>query len=160
MSEIQLISPLLDNFDVGGSISEHNGVSCYPAMKKDSNERFIIKKVSVPPSQRQLDALLLTGAYPDQTSALAYFEEVANNTVAELETLKQLSQTDGFLSYEDWQVCQKEDAVGYDVYMIGTYKYSLRKYLQHKPITHLNAINLGLDICAALWNAVGRAISW
>lgn len=152
MSEIKLISPLLDHYDVGGSISEHNGVSCYPAMKKESNDRYIIKKVSIPASQTQLDALLLTGAYPDAVSALSYYQSVANDTVSELETLRQLSQLSGFLGFEDWQVCPKEDSVGFDVYMISTYKYTLRKYLQHRPITHLAAVNLGMDICAALSN--------
>lgn len=150
MSELQLISPLLDNYDVGGSIGEHNGVSCYPAMKKETNDRYIIKKVSIPASQTQLDALLLTGAYPDAASALDYYQGIADETVCELEILKQLSQADGFLSYENWQLCAKEDSVGFDVYMLSTYKYTLRKYLQHRPITHLAAVNLGLDICSAL----------
>lgn len=150
MSEIKLISPLLDNFDIGGSISDHNGVTCYPAMRKDTTDRYIIKNVSIPASQTKLDALLLTGAYPDQASALTYFKELADSTVEELETLQKLAQIEGFLSYEDWQVSVKEDAVGYDVCMLSTYKYSLRKFLQHQPITHLSAMNLGLDLCSAL----------
>ncbi len=39
MSELNLVSPLLDDFDTGGSISEHHGVSCYPAMRKESTDR-------------------------------------------------------------------------------------------------------------------------
>lgn len=150
MSEIKLISPLLDDFDIGGSISDHNGVTCYPAMRKDTTDRYIIKNVSIPASQTKLEALLMTGAYPDQTSAASYFKELADCTVEELELLRKLSQIEGFLSYEDWQVSVKEEAVGYDVCMLGTYKYSLRKFLQHNPITHLAAVNLGLDLCSAL----------
>lgn len=150
MSELKLISPLLDNYDVGSSISEHNGVQCYPAMLKDTSDRYIIKNISVPASQTQLEALLLTGAYPDADAALSYFHSVADGIVEELETLKKLSQGEGFTSYDDWQLSLKDSAFGYDVCMIGTYKYSLRKYLQHNPITHLSAVNLGLDICQAL----------
>lgn len=150
MSEIKLISPLLDEYDVGSSISEHKGVSCYPAMKKETTDRYIIKNISIPASQVQLDALLLTGAYPDANSASAYFKEMADATVEELETLSKLSQLGGFTSYDSWQIEEKDSAVGYDVCMIGTYKYSLRKFLQHQPITHLAAINLGLDLCQAL----------
>ena len=82
MSDIKIISPLLENFDVGGSISEHNGVRCYPAMRKGSDEKYIIKTISIPASQTQLDALLLTGAYGRQEDALAYFKELAENTVS------------------------------------------------------------------------------
>lgn len=153
MSEMKLISPLLDNYDIGSSISSHNGVQCYPAMKKETTDRYIIKNISVPASQTQLEALLLTGAYPDADSALSYFHVVADGIVEELEALKKLSQGECFTGYDDWQLSLKEDAFGYDVCMVGTYKYSLRKYLQHNPITHLNAINLGLDICQALSDA-------
>ena len=158
MSELNLISPLLDDFDTGGSISEHHGVSCYPAMRKNSSDRYIIKKVSIPATQTQLDALLLTGAYENSTEALTYFEEQANGTVKELEILQRLSELEGFLSYDNWQVVPKDDAIGYDVYMLGSYKYSLRKYLQHTPPTHLSAINLGLDLCAAL--SVSRRLGY
>lgn len=150
MSENKLISPMLDNYDVGGPISDHNGVRCFPAMRKDSDDRFIVKSVSIPASQTQLDALLLTGAYPDAASALTYFHEQADDTIAELETLQRLSQLEGFLPYTNWQVVPKEDSIGFDVYMIGTYKRSLRKHFQREAITHLMAVNLGLDLCAAL----------
>ncbi len=150
MTENKLISPMLDNFDVGGPISDHNGVQCFPAMRKDSDERYIVKSVSIPASQRQLDALLLTGAYPDAASALTYFKEQADETIEELETLQRLSQLEGFLPYEQWQVVPREDSIGFDVYMLGTYKRSLRKHLQRETITHLMAVNLGLDLCAAL----------
>ena len=150
MSELNLVSPLLDDFDTGGSISEHHGVSCYPAMRKESTDRYIIKRVSIPASQTKLDALLLTGAYPDKESALSYFKEQAENTVKELEVLQRLAELEGFCGYDSWQVVPKENNNGYDVYMIGTYKYSLRKYLQHHPATQLSALNLGLDLCAAL----------
>ena len=150
MSEIKLISPLLDDFDIGGSISEHHGVSCYPAMRKDTDDRYIIKNVSIPASQTQLDALLLTGVYPDAASALPYFKDLADDTVAELDVLQRLSQGEGFVSYENWQVSAKTDSVGFDVCMVGTYKYTLRKFMQHQSMTHLSAVNLGLDICSAL----------
>ena len=43
MFEPKLISPLLDNFAIGSSISEHDGVYCYPAMREDSDEKYILK---------------------------------------------------------------------------------------------------------------------
>lgn len=150
MSEIKRISPILDNFDIGDSISEHNGVSCYPAMRKNTDDKYIIKTVSIPASQTKLDALLLTGAFADATAALSYFKELADQTVEELELLQRLSQHESFLSYESWQVSTMDDRIGFDIYMLGSYKKSLRKHLQRQPLTHLSAINLGLDICTAL----------
>ena len=59
MSEEKLASPLLDGFLMGSPMSEHNGVTCCPAMKEDSDRKYIVKIISVPASQKQLEALQL-----------------------------------------------------------------------------------------------------
>ena len=58
MSEPKLISPLLDDFSMGAALSEHDGVRCYPALKENSEKKYIVKIVSIPASQSQVDALL------------------------------------------------------------------------------------------------------
>ena len=70
MSEPKCISPLLDGFAIGKLMSSHNGVRCYPALKENSDNKYIVKIISVPASQVQLDALLLTGAYTDPAYGL------------------------------------------------------------------------------------------
>ena len=78
MSEPKLISPLLDGFSMGSAISAHDGVRCYPALRENSDKKYIVKIISIPASQVQLDALLLTGAYSDPTSAMEYFKELSD----------------------------------------------------------------------------------
>ena len=155
MSEPKRISPMLDGYVLGASISDHDGVRCYPAMKEDSDNKYIVKVISVPASQVQLDALLLTGAYDDPGSAMDYFKDVADGVVAEAQLLKKLAKLEGFLPYDNWQVEPMEDnRLGYDIYLISSYKRSLEKFLRRNPMTHLGAVNLGLDLCSAL--AVAR----
>lgn len=150
MSEPKRISPLLDNFAMGEPVSDHHGVCCCPAMADDSNDKYIVKVISVPASQVQLDALLLTGACKTQEDALAYFKDLADGVVSEAEILKKLASLEGFLSYEDWQTVPMDDAVGYHIYLLGTYKKTLARYFQNNIMTQLGALNLGLDMCAAL----------
>ena len=151
MSEQKLVSPLLDGFVMGDPMSNHDGICCCPAMRENSEEKYIVKIISVPASQRQLDALLLTGAYPDAASATEYFKEVAEDVVKEAELLKQLSRLEGFLPYDNWQIVPMEGSnLGYQVYLISPYKRSLEKYLSRHQMTNLGAVNLGLDLCAAL----------
>ena len=135
MSEPKLISPMLDNFDMGGPISDHDGVKCCPAMRKNSDEKYIVKIISVPASQTKLDALLLTGAYPDKHSALAYFEQQANRIVDEKKILDNLSQLEGFIPFEDCQIVPMDDATGYDVYLLSTYKSTLKRQNSRAPMT-------------------------
>lgn len=120
-------------------------------MKENSEEKYIVKIISVPASQKQLDALLLTGAYQDAAAAAAYFKELADGIVKEAQLLQQLSKLEGFLPYEGWQVVPMEDnRLGYEVYLVGSYKRSLEKFLRRNTMTHLSAVNLGLDLCSAL----------
>ena len=72
MSEPKLISPMLDNFAMGDPISDRDGVRCCPAMENGSDEKYIVKIISNPASQSKLDAMILSGAYPDIPSAAAY----------------------------------------------------------------------------------------
>lgn len=136
---------------MGDPMSSHDGIICCPAMRENSEEKYIVKIISVPASQKQLDALLLTGAYPDAASAMDYYKEVADGIVKEAELLKQLAKLEGFLAYDNWQIVPMEGSrLGYQVYLLSPYKRSLEKHLRRNTMTHLGAVNLGLDLCAAL----------
>lgn len=151
MSEYKLVSPLLDGFVMGPPMSTHDGISCCPAMKENTDEKYIVKIISIPESQVQLDALLLTGAYRDPAEAMDYFKEVADGISAEIEVLNDLSKLEGFLPYDGIQIVPMEDGkLGYNIYLLSPYKRSLLRYMKKNPITHLEAMNLGLDLCAAL----------
>ena len=151
MSEHKLVSPLLDGFIMGNPMSTHDGISCCPAMKENTDEKYIVKIISIPESQVQLDALLLTGAYRDPAEAMDYFKDVADSIAREADILNELTRLEGFVPYEGMQIIPMEDGkLGYHIYLLSTYKRSLLRHMKKKPITHLEAVNLGLDLCAAL----------
>ena len=158
MSEPRLISPMLDSFALGGAISGHSGVSCYPAMRKDSDERYIVKTISIPASQLQLEALLLTGAYPDAEAARDYYKDLAKGIRSEIEILDKLAGRRGFLSFLDSQIVPMEEGVGYEIYLLNYYRRTLERHLKKEPLTHLSAVNMGIDLCAAL--ALCREMGW
>ena len=151
MSEQKLVSPLLDGFVMGNPMSSHDGILCCPALKENTDEKYIVKIISVPASQVQLDALLLTGAYKDPADAMDYFKEVADSIVAEAENLNSLAKLEGYLPYAGWQIVPMENGkLGYEVYLLSSYRRSLLRHMRKNPMTHLEAVNLGLDLCASL----------
>lgn len=150
MAEPRLISPMLDGFMMGSPISEHHGICCCPAMKNDTDEKYIVKVISLPATQAQMDALLLSGAYPDEESALRYFKELVDGVVQEVDILEKFAEVEGFLHYTDFQVVPMESGKGYEIYLLSSYKRSLLKHFKRHSFTHLDALNLGLDLCAAL----------
>lgn len=150
MSELKFNASMLDNFDIGAPISDHNGVRCCPAMERDTEEKYIVKVISIPASRQQLDALLLSGACADEDAAQAYFRSLAQDVTEEAEILQKLSGVEGFVPYRQWQVVERPNSAGVDVFLLGTYKRSLERYLRRNALTQLGALNLGLDLCAAL----------
>lgn len=151
MSEQKLISPLLDGFAMGNPMSDHDGVRCCPAIKENTEKKYIVKIISVPASQMQMDALLLAGAYKDPAGAMDYYKEQAEDVVREAEQLQKLSKLEGFLPYDGWQIEPiTKRRLGYEVYLLGSYKRSLEKHLRKSPVTQLEAFNMAIDICAAL----------
>ena len=151
LSAPQLISPLLDGFVMGDPISNHDGVRSCPAVHLETDKKYIIKIISVPASQSKLDALLLAGAFSDRASAEEYFKELADDVLHETEVLQNLSKHEGFVSFEDLQMIpMQEGETGYDIYLLGQYRDTLDGVLRTNEMTHLQAINLSLDLCAAL----------
>ena len=150
MFEPKLISPMLDQFAMGAPISEHHGVRCCPAMENDSNDKYIVKIISVPASQTQLDAMLLSGAFSDEASALEYYKNLVSGIEDEIRILEDLSAIDGFVPYRDHQIVPMDDGKGYDIYILTPYRRTLAKQFKRQVLTHLDALNLGLDLCAAL----------
>lgn len=151
MSEQKSVSPLLDGFTIGTPVKSHFGVCCYPAVRENSERKYIVKAISVPASQTQLDALMITGAYQTTAAAVEYFRSQAEQLIDENEILKKLSRLDGFLPFEG---CQMEPAqhnrIGYEVYFLSSFRLTLERYMHRHNVSHLEAVNLGIDLCQAL----------
>ncbi len=152
MPETKEPIPMLRGFLTGEPISDHHGVSCSPAMREATEEKYILKTVSVPASGEKLEAMLLAGAFSDKEAALAYYKNMAQDIVDEAVLLQRLSRLGGFIPFDNWQSHPKED--GHCVYLLSPYRLTLERYLKTNTMTHLDAVNLGLDLCSAL--AVAR----
>lgn len=151
MPEELTVSPLLDGFHLGTPVNDHFGVCCYPALREDTQRKYIVKVISVPASQTQLDALLITGAYQNSAEAAEYYHTLAEDIVAQYDHLGKLSQVEGFLPYEGCQLePMRKGRTGYQVYLLSGFRLSLERYMHRHTVSHLEAVNLGIDLCAAL----------
>ena len=150
MPELKHISPLLDGFITGQAISSHDGVCCYPAIREETAEKYIVKVISIPASFVQTEALLLTGAFGDSAAVHKYYGELADGTVREANVLSELSQLEGFLGYEQVQVAEKDEGDGFEIYLLSPYRQSMESVMEKEVLTHLAIVNMGLDLCNAL----------
>ncbi len=150
MSSPKLNLPMLSPYLLGEVMSSHDGVSCYPAIRRGTDEKYIVKVISIPASQSKLDALLLTGALSDKDAALDYFMTLSKDVISQTDILRGLSHQEGFVPYLEAQIQPMEGDVGYHVYLLGTYKETLARIFRNDVMTHADVTNLGLDLCAAL----------
>lgn len=149
MSELK-VSPLLDAMEVGECFAKHNGVCCFHIRHPESGREFVLKHISVPATQDQVEALLLTGAYADKDEADAYYRKEAEALIHEAEERKKLLDCPFILPFLGVQMDKKAEGVGYDVYAVLPKRNSLQKYLEENAISHLRGINMGIDLCVAL----------
>ena len=150
MAQLKLVSPLLSNMEIVQCLSTRGGTSVYIMRSTKSGQTYILKHISVPESQTQVDALIYTGAAASPEEAQKYYEQVVADYQKELETLETLSSSPNLDCYRSYQIEPKEEAVGYDVYLLAEHRKTLSDYLNDNAMTQLTAVNLGMDLCSAL----------
>lgn len=150
MSEPQSPANLLDGLLLGEPISSHHGVRSCPAIGAADDDRYMVKIISVPGAPGQVEALLLSGACADKDQALTYFKELADGVAQEAALLRRLGSLEGFEAHLGYEIQHAENAAGYEIRLLGRYHKTLATMIQKEPLTHLAAVNLGLDLCAAL----------
>ena len=150
MADFSAVSPLLDGFTVGECLRNRDGVCCYILRHDASGQEFILKHISVPASETQLQALLLSGAYPTAEAAAEYFRRVADGLAAEFDLSRSFADCPSILHFLAHQTVERADGTGFDVYAVTDKAVSLEVYAAGSALTKLQAVNLGLDLCEAL----------
>ena len=150
MPELNMISPLLTNMELVKCVSVHGGTSVYIVKSTKSNQSYYLKHICIPESQKQVDALMFTGAAATVEDAQNYYKQVAADYQSELETLEKLSASPNIGCYRSYQIEPKEDGVGFEIYLLAEYRQTLSEVLAETPMTQSGAVNLGLDLCSAL----------
>lgn len=150
MSELKMISPLLDGMTVEKEGPNFDGRKYYTLRDRSSGEQLMLKVLSVPSSDSHVRALILSGAYPDEAAVNEYYRRYTEDIRRELKLGKELTATGYFAGALDFQVVPKEPEVGFDIYILLKRHIPLSYLLSENAITGLRAINLGIDICDAL----------
>ena len=150
MSAPRNISPILDGFTLGDLLTQNNAARCYRATQNYSGKPFIVKIISLPASTAHLDALLMSGSFSGPAEVNAYYKEQARDVLRNVQVLRHMATVGGFVDYDCVQVVPSEDGKGYEVYMLSPLRQTLPQLLQQENLTHMDVVNMALDLCAAL----------
>ena len=69
----------MTNMEIVDCLSRRGGTAVYSVKSTKSDQMYVLKHISVPESQRQVDALILTGAAADEEAAQAYYQQVVSD---------------------------------------------------------------------------------
>ncbi len=150
MSEINLNTTLLNNMEALSCLGKKGAAAVYLVRSNKSDHFYVLKHISVPESQRQVDALIFTGAAADKEAAQEYYQQVVADYQAELELMETLSDCPNLDCFRSYEIKPKEDEVGFDVYLMSEYRSTLERHTAEIPMTQSGAVNLALDLCSAL----------
>lgn len=150
MSAPKSYLPMFNGLMLGEALSSHDGVTCYPAIRHIDKEKFIVKVISVPASSVQLEAMMLTGAFPTKEAALEYYFDLSKDMIRETEILRQLGHQEGFIPYINAEIVANDDLTGYEVYLLSHFQQSLADIFENESLTHRKIVDLCLDLCTAL----------
>lgn len=155
MSELKPVSPLLDGMEIVRCLAD-NGASRLYLLRHAGGEAFILKQISIPESQTQVEALLITGAAANEEEALHYYEQRVADYEDSLKALAPLRGSSNCATYLGYQVCAREEGIGFELSLLSERYVTLPEYLHENAMTHLRALNLGLDLCTALCEMRGQ----
>ena len=150
MIDPQAISPLLDHMIVGEAIGQGSSGTVYSAKNIQTERLYVVKHISFPRSPAQVDALLYTGAVASQEEAQDYYAQSVKDLQAELELTAGLSSCPFIQTFTGLQIEPKIDSIGYDCYLLMPFSVSLQHFIDRSAMTHLRALNMGVDICSAM----------
>ena len=150
MSEIDNLTELKEEYLLGDAIRQQPGIICQPAISKDSGNQYMQKTITIPATQSKVSALLITGAYQNQEDVAAYFRSLAKEILDEAVLINDFSKEAGFLGFYNQDCQELQEGIGYQITLLSAYRTTLAQQMADPSWTHQNAINMVLDICAAL----------
>jgi len=106
-----------------------------------------IKVISIPQDQQEVSVLQSEGYNVD--SARTYYEGIMRDFVSEIKLLNEMKGTSNIVSIEDYKVLNKENEIGWDIYIRMELLTSLIDYTSKKNMEEEEVIKLGIDICTA-----------
>ena len=110
--------------------------------------RAALKAITVPASESELLEVKADGM--DDASVRTYFGSFVEELVKEFALMSRLKGNSNVVSYEDHQVIEHPDDIGWDILIRMELLTPLNWYTSTHTVTRQDVIKLGIDLCRAL----------
>ena len=116
----------------------HHGVTSYAA----------VKIIPIPQNPSEVVSVRSDGYTAE--AAKFYFEGIVADFLKEIRLMVSLKGAPNIVAIEDYDIIEKEDEIGWNIYIRMELLTSLNDYIKKHPMKSKDIIKLGRDICTAL----------
>ena len=142
--------PLFGSWRITRQIGEGSFGKVFEIERKDFGVtyRAALKAITVPASESELLEVKADGM--DDASVRTYFGSFVEELVKEFALMSRLKGNSNVVSYEDHQVIEHPDDIGWDILIRMELLTPLNRYTSTHTVTRQDVIKLGIDLCHAL----------
>lgn len=120
----------------------------YKCVDTDTQDYYAVKVISVPSANEGITELSSEKLSREETQA--YYKEIADDLVKEIEILKSLKGTENIVEIYDARIIEKEYGIGWHILIKMELLTEFKKYSADKEFSEADVLKLGADLCRAL----------
>ena len=142
--------PIFGAWHITRQIGEGSFGKVFEIQREDfgTTYRAALKAITVPASETELRDVMADGM--DEEGARAYYSTFVQDLVKEFALMSRLKGNSNIVSYENHQVIEHKEGIGWDILIQMELLTPLNEYTRKNTITRQDVIRLGIDMCRAL----------
>ena len=142
--------PIFGSWHITRQIGEGSFGKVFEIQREDfgTTYRAALKAITVPASETELRDVMADGM--DEEGARAYYSTFVQDLVKEFALMSRLKGNSNIVSYENHQVIEHKEGIGWDILIQMELLTPLNEYTRKNTITRQDVIRLGIDMCRAL----------
>ena len=143
--------PIFGSWHIARLIGEGSFGKVFEIRREDFGQtyRAALKAITIPESASEVRSMLSEGM--DKASVRASFQSTVEELVKEFALMSKLKGNSNVVSYENHQVIEHRDGIGWDILIQMELLTPLDEYLrQKKAVSQREVLQLGIDLCKAL----------
>jgi serine/threonine protein kinase len=150
MDKIKKYEPLWGDWLIDEKIGEGSYGKVYRICRENNGNTYYaaVKIITIPQSISEISALASEGM--DEDSISAYFRDVLDGLVEEIDLLYSFRGLSNIVNIDDYKVIKNDDNVTYDILIKMELLKDITSFVQSTPLTKAEVFKLALDMCKAL----------
>lgn len=116
------------------------------------DERCAVKHISLPKAQTDIAEGFRQGRYASDSGAVLFYQKAKERIINEIQLMQRFAGHSHIVNYHDYEIVQKPDVIGYDIFIRMDLLHSLPDHLKCIPADQMETAvaGLGRDICDGL----------